>query len=65
MSIKSAREKAGMTQKQVASALHVNQSAVAHWETNRTQPTAAKLAILAELFNCTVDELLDRDAERR
>lgn len=58
MSFLSAREKAGMTQKEVAKTVGVDQSAVSFWETGKTAPRAAILPILAKLYGCTVDELL-------
>lgn len=58
MSFLSAREKAGMTQKEVAKAVGVDQSAVSFWETGKTAPRASILLILAKLYGVTVDELL-------
>lgn len=53
-----ARQKAGLTQSQVAKALGVDQSAVCLWETGKTSPRAATLFKIAKLYGCTVDELL-------
>lgn len=61
MSIKSARQKAGLTQKQVATAINVNQSAVAQWESGSTQPRTNKLLELAKLLKCSVETLLIKD----
>lgn len=58
MSIKNAREKAGLTQVQVAKAMNVHQSAVALWEAGETQPRADKLLRLAEVLKCSVIDLL-------
>ena len=61
MSFSSAREKAGMTQNEVAQALGVNQSAVSFWESGRNQPRAKQMVKLAKLYGVTVDELLRED----
>lgn len=58
MSFLSAREKAGLTQREVAEHMGVYQSAVSFWETGKTRPRAALLVKLAGLYHCTVDELL-------
>lgn len=58
MSFLSAREKIGLTQKEVAEKMGVDQSAVSFWETGKTAPRAAMLVKLAGLYCCSVDELL-------
>lgn len=58
MSFKKAREKRGMSQQELATALSVDQSTVCLWETGKTQPRAKLLPKIAEILNCTVDELL-------
>lgn len=61
MSFSAAREKAGMTQSEVAKALGVNQSAVSFWESGRNQPRGKQMVKLAKLYGVTVDELLRED----
>lgn len=61
MSIKSAREKAGLTQAQVAKAMNINQSAVALWENGETQPRADRLLQLSKLLKCSIKTLLTKD----
>lgn len=61
MSFSSAREKAGMTQSEVAKALGVNQSAVSFWESGRNLPRGKQMVKLAKLYGVTVDELLRED----
>lgn len=58
MSFKRAREKCGLTQQEVALHLNVDQSAVCQWETGKTKPRSSQLLKIAELYNCTVEELL-------
>lgn len=61
MSFKSAREKSGMTQRDLAAELGIDQSAVSLWEIGKTQPRAKLLLRLANILGCTVDELLAPD----
>lgn len=57
------REKAGLTQKQAAAALGVDQSAISFWETSINNPRTAMLPKIAALYGCTVDELLEEQQE--
>lgn len=59
MNIKKAREKAGLTQQDLANELGVGQSTVAMWETQNSLPRTDKLPMLAKILGCTIDELLD------
>lgn len=63
MGFLSAREKVGLTQREVAEKLGIDQSAVSLWETGKTSPRAAILVKLAELYCCSVDDLL-HDTEK-
>ena len=63
MSFQSARKNAGLTQRQVAEAVGVDQSSVCLWETGRTAPRAAHLLVLSKLYGVTVDELLKDNSE--
>lgn len=58
MQIKKLRESKKMTQTQVAEALQVSRATVAMWETQRSVPRSTLLPRLANLFSCSVDELL-------
>lgn len=62
MGFKNAREKSGLTQQDLATVLGVDQSTVCLWETGKTQPRAKLLPKIAEIFNCTVDDLLSPDS---
>lgn len=57
MYIKRYRERAGMTQNDLAQLLRLNQKAVSQWETGETMPSADKLPALARALDCTIDEL--------
>lgn len=58
MTLKQARIKAGKTVLNVANALEISPQAVYKWEEGINMPTASNLVKLAELYGCTVDELL-------
>ena len=58
MGFSSARMKAGLSQRAVAEKMNVSPAAVALWDTGKSKPRAALLPKLAELYGCTVDELL-------
>lgn len=57
------RRKAGLTQKEVAGSLGVQQAAVCQWETGKTVPRLPMLQRLAALYGCSVDELLEDGKE--
>lgn len=54
---KELRERAGLTQIQLAAALNVSQSTVSQWETGAALPTTDKLPKLAEILGCRIDDL--------
>ena len=56
--LKKQREKVGLTQQAVADVLNLRQTTVSMWETGDSLPRADLLLKIAELYGCTVDELL-------
>ncbi|MBO6237008.1 MAG: helix-turn-helix transcriptional regulator [Schwartzia sp.] len=58
--IREYRKQRKWTQEELANRLGVERSAVAKWESGKSQPQAARLVALAEVFGCTVDEILGR-----
>ncbi len=52
------RRRAGYTQESLAEALDVSRQAVGKWESGQTMPEAATLLTLADLLNCTLDQLM-------
>lgn len=58
MGFKNAREKCGMTQQEVARMLGVDQSTVCLWETGKTKPRGSLLPRIAEMYGCSIDDLL-------
>ena len=64
MSFLTARKNAGLTQKEVADQIGVDQTAVSFWENGKTLPRASLLPKIAMIYGVTVDELLsDRGEE--
>lgn len=65
MKIQTLREKAGLSQAEVARRLGLDFSTVSHWERGTAIPRADKLPVLADLFGCSIDELYGRDPPGR
>lgn len=61
MSLKSAREQAGMTLTKAAQLIGVSKAAVSLWETGKQAPRADKLPKIAEIYGCSVDVLLRKE----
>lgn len=55
------REKAGLTQGDLADKLDVSRPAVSSWESGKIRPRLNKLQQLADLFDTTVAELMGED----
>ena len=60
--IQSLRQGAGMTQLELADALHYSDKAVSKWERGESLPDILILKKIADLFQVTVDRLLRPDA---
>mgnify|MGYP003394141358 CR=1 FL=1 len=58
------REAKGMTQDQVSEALQIGTEAVSRMERGLTMPTVQRLAELAEIYDCGIDELLIASSTR-
>lgn len=59
MQIKKYRSICGLTQKELAKKLGIHQTAVAQWESGRTNPNFRRLPSICSILRCTVAELLD------
>ena len=57
--LRSARIEVNMTQKQVAAKLNVVESCYANWEQGRTEPNIAMLRKLCNIFDISLDELVN------
>lgn len=62
-SLRRLRQKAGLTQQDIADKLDVSRVAVGQWESDKTMPRKASLEALAKLFNVTVSDLLGEAAD--
>ncbi len=60
--IRACREKAGLSQAQLAEAIFATRQTVGNWERGVTLPEIHSLQLLADVFGTTVDELLGGDA---
>lgn len=58
MAFKEARERAGKSVLEVSRVLGVSPQAVYQWEWGKTSPRLSFLGKMAEMYGCTVDELL-------
>ncbi len=58
--IKELRIKKGMTQKDLANILNVTAQAVSRWENNEVEPSISTINQMAELFDCSIDELFGK-----
>ncbi len=59
--IKRLRRECDMTQEQLAEHLGITANAVSQWERDCTAPDISQLPILSNLFEITIDELLEND----
>lgn len=53
------RKENGMTQEELAEKMGVTAKSVSRWENGKTLPDISLLILLAELLNCTIQELLN------
>lgn len=58
ITLKILREKANLTQQQLADKLGIDRSSIAKWETGNCFPRTSTLPQLAKILGCSVDELL-------
>ena len=62
--IREYRKQRKWTQGELAKQIGVERSAVAKWESGKSQPQAAHLVALAEVFGCSVDKVLGRRVKK-
>ena len=56
--LRNRRRAANMSQKDLGDKLNVVQGTIASWEKGRNEPSIAMLVQLADIFDCTLDELV-------
>lgn len=59
--LKHLREKAGITQSQLAEKLDVGVTTISNYETGRNEPNIKKLIIISKTFNISLDYLLSNE----
>lgn len=57
--IRQMRENKGMTQGQLAEKVGVSLDTISRYETGKRDPKATELRLMAEVLNCSVDNLLN------
>ena len=62
--LRAAREKSGLSQREVAEKLFVSAQAVGKWERGESTPSPEAIAQMAILFGTTADALLDVDTKK-
>ena len=58
--IRSLRKQKKLSQLELAERLHISQTAVSQWETEKTSPDFESLLKLGDIFGCSIDYLLGR-----
>lgn len=61
MSFRNARKAANLTQAQAAEKFGVTVATISLWELGTNRPNAKRLALIAEVYGCTIDDLLKED----
>lgn len=59
--LRDARNRAGMTQADLAQALCVSRQAITKWESDKGMPDLVNIAAIADLLNCSIDSLVRND----
>lgn len=65
MNIKILRQKAGMTQAQLAKKMNVDQTTVSRWESGDTKPLRKLHKKLARVLGCAVEDLFENNETGR
>ena len=63
MNIKKFRQKLNLSQVEMANKLDIPQQTYGKYEVGRSEPNIQTLIKLADFFNCTLDELVGREAD--
>ena len=61
--LREARQKAGMTQDQVAEKIMVSRVTISHWENGKSLPDIVSLISLSDLYSISLDELVKGDSK--
>jgi len=63
--LKTVREERGFTQEEVAREININRVNLAYYENGTKVPSVAVLTSIADVLNCSIDGLLDRNNDNR
>lgn len=58
-------EEQGINAKRISDATGISTGNISDWKSGRSMPSAAKLDILADYLDCSVDFLLGRDEQKK
>ena len=58
--LKNLRKANKLDQNKLANAINVSSKTISHWETGYTEPSINQLIMLANYFDVTIDDLVDR-----
>ena len=58
--LKDLRKSKNLDQSELAKALSVSSKTISHWETEYTEPSISQLILIANYFDVSIDELVDR-----
>ena len=56
--IKKIRTARGITQEELAEQMSITRQAISSWETGKTEPDTEAMTKMAEIFGCTLDEII-------
>jgi Predicted transcriptional regulators len=57
--VKSLRESAGMTQRELAGKTGISRETIAQYETQRSVPSVGKAYIIADAFGCGIEQVYE------
>lgn len=63
LNIEAIRRERKVTQQELADTVGVGRSAVAMWETGRTNPSVDKLPQIARVLGCTIEDLFGEEVQ--
>ena len=58
--LKNLRKANKLDQNKLANAINVSSKTISHWETGYTEPSINQLIMLANYFDVTIDDLVDK-----
>ncbi|VTS26586.1 helix-turn-helix domain-containing protein [Streptococcus pseudoporcinus] len=61
--LSSCRKKAGLSQEDLAEKIYVSRQTISNWENNRSYPDIHSLIALVNLFNLSLDQLVEGDID--